>query len=129
MLSLKTEVLNLQAEEPTLNYSGTQRFIYNRSKAAVQTKLVTTIFSHAKKKIDQFSDDRLTLNKNIADKTNRFDSQLGKQKNRKSNDFKFAEKKVATVIKEGGASTHQQLDISKIREDYQSFIITADFQA
>ena len=34
---------------------------------------------------------------------------------------------MATVIKEGGASTHQQLDISKIREDYQSLIITADF--
>lgn len=35
---------------------------------------------------------------------------------------------MATVIKEGG-SIHQQLDISKIREEYQNLIINEDFEA
>ncbi len=74
MLNLKKEVLSLQAEELTPKFSGTQRFIYNRSKPAVQTKLITTIFSQANKKIEDLSDDMLSFNRNVYDKTNRYES-------------------------------------------------------
>ena len=129
MLTLKDSVVNFQV---TSQATTDSKFFFKRDKPQFQKELIETLLSRVdnKKRLPRADSKKVPssgLTNRSQPKSRRRSSIKMKEDPQRRNEFKAAEKKVAAVVKEGVSSTNQ-LNLPKLREEYEMEQLAIEFE-